>query len=53
MNENYVDIVVADAVEYIFEEMVKKGYTVGSDDKIALHDFVHIFADYLDLMREK
>jgi hypothetical protein len=53
MNREPVEIVVADAVEYISEEMIKKGYAVGSDDKIAFHDIILMLSDYAELMRDK
>jgi hypothetical protein len=48
-----VEIIVADAVEYISEEMIKKGYAVDSNDKIAFHDIILMLADYAELMRDK
>lgn len=53
MAKEPVEIVVADAVEYIAEEMIKKGYAVDSDNKIAFHDIVHLLSDYAELMRDK
>ena len=53
MAKEPVEIVVADAVEYISEEMIKKGYAVGSDDKIAFHDIILMLADYAELMRDE
>jgi hypothetical protein len=44
------NIVVGEAVEYIYMEMVRKGYAVTSDDKIALNDIIFILSDYVELV---
>jgi hypothetical protein len=53
MEREPVEIVVADAIEYIAEEMIKKGYAIDSNDKIAMHDIINLIADYAELMRGK